>query len=175
MSKTDLTYEQETQTLVGVKSRTLIDSETGEVINVDQVTKRVYGTKPFWKIYLMDFLAILGIIDSRQLDVLVYVLENTNPATNLFIGTYSKIGQKANVSKQTIATTFKKLKDNNLITRVQNGVWAVNPNIIMKGSDFKKGMLIKYQEDLIQTKDIEGQMTIGDYTEVIENDEASAD
>lgn len=29
----------------------------------------------------MDFLTILGIVDSKQLDVLIYIIENTHPAT----------------------------------------------------------------------------------------------
>ena len=51
----NLEYQSETQTLIGQKKRELIDAETGEVIHVDQITKRVYGTKNFWKMYLMDF------------------------------------------------------------------------------------------------------------------------
>ena len=45
----NLEYHAETQTLVGQKKRELVDTETGEVIHVDQITKRVYGTKIFGK------------------------------------------------------------------------------------------------------------------------------
>ncbi|MBL2346314.1 replication protein, partial [Klebsiella pneumoniae] len=45
----NLEYHAESQTLVGQKKRELVDTETGEVIHVDQITKRVYGTKNFWK------------------------------------------------------------------------------------------------------------------------------
>ena len=57
-----LEYNGDTQTLVGTQKRKLIDEDTGERILVDQITKRVYGTKQFWKCYLMDFLTVLGII-----------------------------------------------------------------------------------------------------------------
>ena len=83
-----LEYVSNTQTLVGTKQRELIDTETGELIHVDQITKRTYGTKNFWKCYLMDFLTVLGIIDSKQLDIFIYICENTNQTTNMFIGTY---------------------------------------------------------------------------------------
>ncbi|MFR5471987.1 MAG: replication/maintenance protein RepL, partial [Romboutsia sp.] len=75
MSKYDksLEYISNTQTLVGQKKKELIDVETGEVIWVDQITKRTYGTKNFWKCYLMDFLNILGIIDNKQLDIFIYI------------------------------------------------------------------------------------------------------
>ena len=113
MSKYDksLEYISNTQTLVGQKKKELIDVETGEVIWVDQITKRTYGTKNFWKCYLMDFLNILGIIDNKQLDIFIYIIENTNQSTNMFIGTYSKISKDVGCSSATIAKIMKKLQE----------------------------------------------------------------
>lgn len=141
-----LEYISQTQTLVGEQKRTLVDQDTGEVILVDQITKRVYGTKQFWKVYLMDFLAVLGILDSKQLDIFIYIVENTNQTTNLFIGTYAKIAKDLGVSQPTIAKIIKKLQDNQFIRKVQNGVWLVNPNILMKGNDTKRQVLLSYYE-----------------------------
>lgn len=146
MGKTDLTYEQETQTLIGTRKRELVDVETGEQIFVDQITKRVYGSKQFWKMYLMDFLMVLGIIDSKQVDVFIYIVENTNQSNNTFIGTYDKISKDVGVSRPTIARIMKKLQDNHFIKRIQNGVWLVNPNILMKGGDTKRQILLSYYE-----------------------------
>lgn len=146
MSRINKFYNENTQTLIGTKKRELIDTETGEQILVDQITKRVYGTKNFWKMYLMDFLTVLGIIDSKQLDVFIYIVENTNQSNNTFIGTYDKISKDANVSRQTIAKIMKKLQENNFIRKIQNGVWVVNPNILMKGNDTKRQILLSYYE-----------------------------
>lgn len=178
MGKTDLSYIQDTQTLVGTKKRELVDVETGEQILVDQITKRVYGSKAFWKMYLMDFLMVLGIIDSKQVDIFIYIVENTNQSNNMFIGTYDKISADVGVCRQTIAKIMKKLQDNNFIKRVQNGAWLVNPNILMKGNDTKRQILLSYYESdkpideitVSRTKkkpipadsDIPGQMSIED-------------
>jgi len=143
----NLEYQSETQTLIGQKKRTLIDQDTGEVVHVDQITKRVYGTKQFWKVYLMDFLSILGIIDNKQLDVFIYIAENTNQSTNLFIGTYKQISKDVGVSEPTIAKIMKKLQENSFIMKKQNGVYLVNPNILMKGNDHKRQMLLSYYEE----------------------------
>lgn len=143
----NLEYISSTQTLIGQKKRCLTDNETGEVILVDQITKRVYGTKNFWKCYLMDFLSILGIFDNKQLDVFIYIVENTNQATNIFIGTYKKIAEDVGVCNQTIAKIMKKLQENNFIKKVQNGVWLVNPNILMKGNDTKRQILLSYYDN----------------------------
>jgi len=142
----NLEYISQTQTLIGQKKRELLDRETGEVIWVDQITKRTYGTKNFWKCYLIDFLSVLGIIDSKQLDIFIYIIENTQQANNTFIGTYSKIAKDVGVCRQTIASIMKKLQDNNFIKKIQNGVWLVNPNILMKGNDTKRQILLSYYQ-----------------------------
>lgn len=146
MTDANLEYIQDTQTLVSSRKRELIDVQTGEQIFVDQITKRVYGSKNFWKCYLMDFLTVLGIIDSKQIDVFIFIVENTNQSNNTFIGTYKHISKEVGVSEPTIAKIMKKLQVNNFIKKVQNGVWLVNPNILMKGNDTKRQILLSYYE-----------------------------
>lgn len=45
-----LEYPEKTNTLIGTKRKELIDKETGEIIEVDQITKKVYGQKNFLEI-----------------------------------------------------------------------------------------------------------------------------
>lgn len=149
----NMEYQSDTQTLLGKKEKVYIDTETGEKIYAEQITKRAYGQKQFWKIYLMDFLHILGLADSKQIDVLIYILQNTEQANNTFVGTYKKIAREANVSEPTIAKIMKKLQENHFIIKVQNGVWQVSPNIMMKGSDHKKSLLLNYYDDSMQSED----------------------
>lgn len=148
MGKTDreFNYVASTQTLIGTKKKELIDTETGESILVDQITKRVYGQKNFWKAYLFDFLCVLGILDSKQVDIFIYIVSNTNASNNIFMGTYDKIAKDCNVSRPTIAKIIKKLIDNGFIKKVQTGAYLVNPNILMKGNDCKRAILLSYYE-----------------------------
>lgn len=147
MSSKGWQYSENTQTLVGQQRKRLQDLDTGEIVEVDQITKRAYGSKSFWKVYLMDFLSILGIFDSKQLDVFIYILENTEQSNNTFIGTYNKIQKATGVSRPTVAKIMTKLQENKFIIKVQNGVWQVNPNIMLKGNDTKKQMLLSYYND----------------------------
>lgn len=149
----NMEYQSDTQTLLGKKEKVYIDTETGEKIYAEQITKRAYGQKQFWKIYLMDFLHILGLADSKQIDVLIYILQNTEQANNTFVGTYKKIAKEANVSEPTIAKIMKKLQENHFIIKVQNGVWQVSPNIMMKGSEHKKSLLLNYYDDSMSTSE----------------------
>lgn len=140
-------YISQTQTLIGQQRKRLQDLDTGELIEVDQITKRALGQKQFWKVYLIDFLQILGVLDSKQIDVLIYILENTKAADNTYIGTYRKIADGARVSLDTATRVMRKLQANNFIKKVQNGVYQISPLIMMKGSEHKKSLLLNYYED----------------------------
>lgn len=147
-------YVSQTQALIGTQRKRLIDEDTGERIEVDQITKRALGQKQFWKVYLIDFLQVLGVLDSKQVDIFIYILENTEQANNTFIGTYDKIQEAVGVSRGTVATVLKKLQDKGFVTKVQNGVWQISPNIMMKGSDHKKSLLLNYYDDSEGAKEI---------------------
>lgn len=135
------------KTVLDSKKKILIDKESGEEIYVEQITKVAIGSKQFWKIYLMDFLNVLGIFDTKQIDVFIHILENTQPTTNTFIGTYTKIQEATNTSRPTIANIMKKLQGVGFISKIQNGVWQISPNVMMKGNENKKKLLINYYKE----------------------------
>lgn len=137
-------YIEKTKTLIGTKRKELIDKETGEIIEVDQITKKVYGQKNFWKLYLSDFLPVLGIVENKQVDIMIYILENTQPSNNMFIGTYKTIRKNTKASETTIAKVMKKLQEQKFLKKIQNGLWQVSPNIMMKGNENKKQILLSY-------------------------------
>ena len=137
-------FIENTKTLIGTKRKELIDKETGEIIEVDQITKKVYGQKNFWKLYLSDFLPVLGIVENKQVDILIYILENTQPSNNMFIGTYKTIRENTKASETTIAKVMKKLQEQKFLKKIQNGLWQVSPNIMMKGNENKKQLLLSY-------------------------------
>lgn len=131
-----------------ITKETKYKDETGEhTIQETEIYKKIYGSQHFWKIFLSDFLNALGLINnSKQLDVLFHVLSNTNQSTNIFIGTYNKITEEVGVSYQTVALIFKKMQENDLIVKVQNGVYKVNPSIMVKGDNSKRQkLIIEYQ------------------------------
>lgn len=140
-------YVSKNQTLIGQQRKRLLDEDTGEIIEVDQITKRSLGQKQFWKIYLMDFLQILGGFEYKQLDVLIYILEHTEAANNTYIGTYRNTAIGSGVALETVRKVMRKLQDSNFVKKVQNGVYQVSPTIMMKGSEHKKSLLLNYYDD----------------------------
>jgi DNA-binding transcriptional regulator YhcF (GntR family) len=152
-------YISQTQTLIGQQRKRLVDQDTGEVIEVDQITKRALGQKQFWKIYLMDFLQVLGGFEYKQLDVLIYILEHTEAANNTFIGTYRSLEKSVGVSYDTVRRTITLLQGKGFLKKVSNGVYQVSPTIMMKGSEHKKSLLLNYFNDQQQEPQLDGQMT----------------
>ena len=161
MAKYDksMEYISQTQTLIGQQRKRLIDQDTGEVIEVDQITKRALGQKQFGKIYLMDFLQVLGGFEYKQLDVLIYILEHTEAANNTFIGTYRSLEKSVGVSYDTVRRTITLLQGKGFLKKVSNGVYQVSPTIMMKGSEHKKSLLLNYFNDQQQEPQLDGQMT----------------
>ena len=74
----------------------------------------------------MKFLKGLGIKDSRQIAIFLYIMTNTDPTTNLFIGTYKRIAFDVGCSEATIAKVMKTLQEHQFLTKLQNGVWMVD-------------------------------------------------
>lgn len=140
-------YISQTQTLLGSQRKRLQDLDTGEVMEVDQITKRALGQKQFWKIYLMDFLQVLGGFEYKQLDVLIYILEHTEASNNTFVGTYRKIAEKVGVSYDTVSRTITLLVGKGFLKKIQTGVYQVSASIMMKGSEHKKQLLLNYYDD----------------------------
>ncbi len=141
-------YDENTQTLIRRKEKIYKDIETGEVFDITELTKIAYGQKSFWKLYLNDFLNVLGLIDNKQLNVIRYVLKNTNPTQNTYIGTMRQTAEGAKVSLETVRKTFSLLVKKTkgapaLLKKLQNGVYLVNPEILVKGNDFKRKTLLK--------------------------------
>lgn len=153
MAKYDksMEYISQTQTLIGSQKKRLQDLDTGELIEVDQITKRALGQKQFWKIYLMDFLQVLGGFEYKQLDVLIYILEHTEAASNTFIGTYRSLEKSVGVSYDTVRRTITLLQGKGFLKKVSNGVYQVSPTIMMKGTEHKKQLLLNYYDDKAET------------------------
>lgn len=148
MANTDRQYDKTNSTAYISRSTEYI-KEDGTRGTETEVFKKVYGGKQFWRVWLSDLLTALGLVNnSRQLDVVFYVFENANPSENLYIGTIRATAEAVGVSVKTVATTFKKLKEADIITQKQSGVYMIKPTLMIKGDDRKQHRLIIQYEDM---------------------------
>lgn len=158
-------YDKKSQIQVASGIETWVNPTTGEAREFQTVEKKYYGQAQFWKMYLMDFLSVLGIVESKQLDVICYIMENTQPSNNVFIGTLEGIAKGAKVSKTTANTAVQKLLGANFMTRIQSGVYQINPAVMVKGSELKKrSLVIEYNE--VKAEEQQKQMELDDFIEV---------
>ena len=139
-------YNDTYQELIAEKPRRLIDEETGEVFEGQHIIKKAYGQKAFWKLYLCDFLQVLGVLESKQIDVLIYILENTEPAHNLYFGSYRETAEGAKCSLETVRKVMKKLQEQGFIKKVRNAVYQVSPQIMLRGDRFKETLILEYYD-----------------------------
>lgn len=105
----------------------------------------------------MDFLQILGILESKQLDVLIYILENTEQANNTFIGSQRDIANNTKISLYTVSKTIIKLQNAKFISKIKNNVYQINPQIMMKGSEYKKSLILNYYNEEDNRTELEKQ------------------
>ena len=157
-------YDPDKEIQYSGEDTVLIDEKTGEQIPAYKINKRYYGdNRNFDIVYLTDFLAAFKVINNKQVDVVAHILEHRNPATNYFIGTYKQISRDVGVSEPTIAQIMKLLQKVDIIKKVQNGVWQINPRTLVRGDrERRQALIIQYENLSLEEKFIsegEGSVT----------------
>ncbi len=132
-----------------ITKETTYKDETGEhTIQETEIYKKHYGGKFFYRVWLSDLLNALGLLNNnKELDILFYVLDNMTTDNN-FIGTYRSIAEDTKISLSTVTRIFKKMNEVNLIRKIQNGVYKINPALILQGDNSKKRRLIIEYENI---------------------------
>ena len=125
----------------------LIDPATGEVIKTTYIVKKYKGDFNFHKVWLADLLNVLEVVGNKKLKVIRWILSNINNKTNQIIGTHQKISEKIGVSRVVVSQTFKLLQDADFLVKEQNGVYKINPLILVQGDNKKRqSILVEYKE-----------------------------
>ena len=142
--------------IVGTKR--YIDPETGE--EVIATVEVVNGNRKFgWEaVWLGTLLETLEIISTKGFKVAKFLLEQRIRGENLIVATIPEIAKKTGLSESTVKRIIKKLLDANFITRIQRGVYRVNPAVIWRGNESKRqAILIKFQNETSKNKRDSGQ------------------
>jgi len=74
-------------------------------------------------------------------------LRNTEASNNTFIGSQKKIAEKAGVSLDTVSKIMRKLQKVGFIKQIQRGVYQISADIMLRGSDYKKQLLLSYYDE----------------------------
>ncbi|ECL0903664.1 replication/maintenance protein RepL [Campylobacter jejuni] len=131
--------------------RTFVDRDTGEVIELEYVEKKVSHTLPkgWRRVYLEHFMEVLTSLYSsaKKIDVVEYILENLNSENQLTL-TQEQVMKATKVSRQTIVDTYKHLIEMDFMKK-KGSVYVVNPKYVCAfGSDKKnRTIAINYSYD----------------------------
>ena len=131
--------------------RTMRDMETGEVIELEYVEKKVsHSLKRGWRrVYLENFMELLtGLYAaSRKIDVVEFILENLNSENQLTMS-QAQVIRASGISKPVVIETFQYLMANDFM-RKKGSVYVINTKFVCAfGSDKKNATIaVNYSYD----------------------------
>lgn len=154
-------YSQNSNIKFISKSTKYVDENGEQTMIETEVYKKYYGGSHFYRVWLSDLLYHLNLINnSRQMDVLFYILDNVN-SDNIFIGTNRAIAEAVKASTQTVNRIIKKMIEADLITMKHIGVYMIKPTLLVKGDNIRKHKLvIEYEKIKSENNEIKGQKNI---------------
>ena len=126
--------------------RRLVDTETGEIVQAQVITKTV-GDAGFHKIWLHEILELVEEVGNAKMRVLMWLLSKAD-AQNQVWATWTEIAKETGVSRRTVASLMAALRDANVLTETRRSVWRLNPKVIFKGDhDKRMAVLVKYRDE----------------------------
>lgn len=130
---------------VSIKTRTLIDQETGELVETTEIESKAKDIN-FHKIFIAHIIEALDSIGNQKIKLLTFLLAHKNNE-NQIIMTQRDMAKKSEISLQTVSSTLKLLIQHDFIIKQSASVYLINPNMLFKGSGQKRmSILLTYTE-----------------------------
>ena len=124
-----------------------INQETGEIIETTVIEKKVEQDFGWNKVWLSDLLNVIELVGSKKLKIVKYILNEMNTNNNIVFFTQRGLSKKLELSLGVINETIKILVESDFMKKIQNGVYQINPDILVKGNTSKRlNLLVKYEQ-----------------------------
>ena len=129
------------------ESNTTIDSESGEVLDVQVKEKKILveTREEFIQVYTSIEAKIINMSLSEE-RVWMYTLLHCDKQNIIRITTYDKkiIDEKWGLSPSTVANSITKLAELGLLIRLERATYRVNPRYAWKGNSHDRGMMLTH-------------------------------
>lgn len=120
------------------------DLETGEIIEIDEIIKKV-SRQGFMLTYLSAIVDLIDSLGNKKMQVVKYILNHMDRTQNTLIITTTELAKKSKTSYQTTQNTLKTLENAGIITR-RTGALMVHSNLIHRGNAQREAYLLtKFQ------------------------------
>lgn len=118
----------------------VVDRNTGEEVSEEDFLKEYFGRarseqrKGFEITYPYQMLKFIQAVDSPKARVLAHLL-SVKTSQNLIVGTVRSLSVDSGVPKNTVHAVMKRLQDDGLLVKVNQGVYLLNPNVMVYGGN----------------------------------------
>lgn len=116
------------------------DLDTGEIIEIDEIVKRV-TRQGFMITYLCAIVDLIDTLGNKKMQVVKYILNHMDKHNNTLILTTQELARKSKTSYQTTQHTLKILESAKIIAR-KTGSMMVSSNLIHRGNAQKEAYLL---------------------------------
>lgn len=131
---------------VQVGYETFMNTETGELVEMPKFVIQG-GDVNFEKVWVWHLCDAYELVGNKAVLVLNYLFENRND-DNMVIASQRKIADSSKVSLTTVAKIITKLKNNDILSMPQQGVYRINPEVMWKGShNARMQVLYEYKNE----------------------------
>lgn len=139
-----------------VRSRVLIDRETGEEIPMQemQIEDRDFN---FHKVWLEHLLSGFDCIANKKLKLALWIINNLDKENKLVM-TQRRIADETRMSYKTVTDTMRALQrcDPPFLVKINSGAYRVNPDVVWKGShNNRMGVIYNYSNEVIRAQQID--------------------
>ena len=131
-----------------------VNLETGEANEI--IIHKDVDSQNFVKVFMADFLVALGILNSKSVAVVCYILQNIKYSDNTLIATKQQIADGSGTSVRTVYNVLSQLQKVGFMKRKTTGVYVINPKYVIKGNENKRRMIIDYYNKDERTSDQNG-------------------
>ena len=119
-----------------------VNLDTGEANEI--IIHKEVDSQNFVKVFMADFLVALGILNSKSVAVVCYILENVKYSDNTLIATKEQIAEGSRTSVRTVYNVLAQLQKVGFMKKKAQGVYVINPKYVIKGNENKRRMIIDY-------------------------------
>ena len=110
------------------------DTETGELKKVPRMEVKSVDFN-FNKIWLGHMLDCMEVIGNKKIQIMSWLLENRNEKDNYIYATQRMIAEETNSSLPTVTETVTLMQEQNVLIRIRNGVYQLNPDLVFVGEN----------------------------------------